>query len=80
MARSPIGILPHPQPPEGGFDLTPALSRKRERGNSAGCLAEKLFDGDGLRQIARLIHIGPAQHRDVVREHLQRHGEHRRRN
>jgi hypothetical protein len=30
----PFGILPHPKPPEGGFDLTrPAgdLSRKRER-------------------------------------------------
>jgi len=32
MARSPIGILPHPQPPEGGFDL----SRKRERGKHPG--------------------------------------------
>jgi len=21
MARLPFGILPHPQPPEGGFDL-----------------------------------------------------------
>ena len=57
--------------------LTPALSRKRERENCRP--ARRLLDGHRLRQIARLVDVGPAQHGDVIREHLQRHREHGRR-
>src|SRR6266571_7729999 len=38
-----------------------------------------LFYRDALRQIARLIHVGSPQHRNVVRQQLQRHREENRR-
>src|SRR6266571_7928136 len=38
-----------------------------------------LLDRDALRQIARLIHVGSPQHRNVVRQQLQRHREENRR-
>ena len=31
-----------------------------------------LFDSHGLGQVARLIHIAAAPHRDVIRQQLQR--------
>ncbi len=31
-----------------------------------------LFNGDGLGQVARLIHVASAAHGDVIRQELQR--------
>ena len=32
-----------------------------------------LLDGDGFRQVARLIHVAAAAHGDVIGQQLQRH-------
>ena len=38
-----------------------------------------LFDGDGLREIARLVDVSALQDGDVIRQQLKRHGVHGRR-
>ena len=48
-------------------------TERRESGRLPAQDARPLLDGDRLRQVARLIDVGAAIDRDMVREQLQRH-------
>src|SRR5262250_97226 len=50
----------------GSYDIT----RRRPRGRTRALL----LDGDGLREVSRLVHVAPEAHRHVIREELQRQG------
>src|SRR4029079_5423610 len=51
--------------------IAPKCGKRR-----GACL--RLFDGDGLRQFARLVHVEAAEPRDAVGEELQRERRERR--
>src|SRR5881397_3372480 len=64
----------HPERSEGSLFRTPSFFASLRM-----TINLTLFYRNTLRQIPRLIHVGPTQHRNVVRQQLQRHREENRR-